>query len=64
MRRNMDRKETTMKHYRLPVEELPFLRGHGLASIAFPAISTGIYGYPLDRATEVAVALRSPSLWT
>jgi O-acetyl-ADP-ribose deacetylase (regulator of RNase III) len=30
--------------------------GHGLASIAFPAISTGIYGFPAERATEIAVA--------
>ena len=29
--------------------------GLGAASVAFPAISTGIYGYPLEAATDVAV---------
>lgn len=27
----------------------------GLQSIAFPSISTGIYGYPLDRASKIAI---------
>ena len=29
---------------------------HGLASVAFPAISTGIYRFPADRAAEIAVS--------
>jgi O-acetyl-ADP-ribose deacetylase (regulator of RNase III) len=28
---------------------------HGLASIAFPAISTGIFGYPLEPAARIAI---------
>jgi O-acetyl-ADP-ribose deacetylase len=35
---------------------LRLARDNGLASMAFPAISTGIYGYPLADATRVAVA--------
>ena len=34
---------------------LELARAEGLRSVAFPAISTGIYGYPLREATHVAV---------
>jgi O-acetyl-ADP-ribose deacetylase (regulator of RNase III) len=41
----------------------------GLASVAFPSISTGIFGYPVDRAATVAVGtiaafLKQPSAVT
>lgn len=35
---------------------LALAKAHALRSIAFPAISTGIYGYPLKDATRIAVA--------
>ncbi|WJR76121.1 O-acetyl-ADP-ribose deacetylase [Bradyrhizobium sp. NP1] len=41
---------------------------HGLASIAFPAISTGVYRFPAERAAGIAIATtvealsRAPSL--
>lgn len=34
---------------------LDLAQANGVDSLAFPAISTGIYGYPLERATRIAV---------
>jgi O-acetyl-ADP-ribose deacetylase (regulator of RNase III) len=34
---------------------LDLAAAHGLTSIAFPAISTGVFGFPADRAARVAV---------
>jgi O-acetyl-ADP-ribose deacetylase len=34
---------------------LALARGHGLASVAFPSISTGAFGYPIERAAPVAL---------
>ena len=34
---------------------LQLCQSHGLASVAFPAISTGVYGFPADRAAKIAV---------
>lgn len=34
---------------------LQLAKANGIHSIAFPAISTGVYGYPIDEATEIAL---------
>jgi O-acetyl-ADP-ribose deacetylase len=36
---------------------LGICEAHNLGSVAFPAISTGIYGYPLTAATRVAMSV-------
>ena len=35
---------------------LSLAEAHAVGSLAFPAISTGVYGFPADRAAEIAVA--------
>lgn len=39
--------------YRRAIE---LCQAHGLGSIAFPAISTGVYRFPADRAARIAVS--------
>ena len=34
---------------------LALAQAHGIASLAFPAISCGVYGYPVEAATRVAL---------
>ncbi len=41
---------------------LALAAAHGLRTIAFPSISTGAYGFPLDRAVKIAVAETSSAL--
>ena len=35
---------------------------NGIASIAFPSISTGIYGYPVEQASQIAISTVRQSL--
>ena len=37
------------------IESLKLASAKGLKSIAFPAISTGVYGYPLEEAARIAL---------
>jgi O-acetyl-ADP-ribose deacetylase (regulator of RNase III) len=43
---------------------LDLAASHRLVSLAFPAISTGVYGFPPDRAARIAVGMVSAELAT
>ena len=49
---NANEPELLARCYR---NSLALAEQHGLKTIAFPAISTGVYGYPKEPATEIAV---------
>ena len=50
---NQDEDELLARCYR---NCLALVEQHDMITIAFPAISTGVYGFPLERATPIAVA--------
>ena len=41
---------------------LALVREHGIRTVAFPAISTGVYRFPLERATAIAVETTAAAL--
>lgn len=45
--------ELLVSCYRRSIE---VARANNIATLAFPSISTGVYGYPIERAAEVAVS--------
>ncbi len=47
---------------RATARSLALAAENGFGSIAFPSISTGIYGYPIELAAELAVATVDVSL--
>jgi O-acetyl-ADP-ribose deacetylase len=51
--------ETLASCYR---ESIRIADEHGLHSLAFPAISTGAYGYPVEEAAPIAISAAADSL--
>ena len=43
-------------------ECIALAEANGISSIAFPAISTGVYGYPMEEATQIAVSTVSEAV--
>ena len=41
---------------------LALAKAHGIRSLAFPAISTGVYGFPAERAARIAVETLADAL--
>lgn len=41
---------------------LELAAGHGVRSIAFPCISAGVYGYPMEQAAAIAIAAARAAL--
>ncbi|MGA7811305.1 O-acetyl-ADP-ribose deacetylase [Bradyrhizobium sp.] len=58
---NRDEDELLASCYR---RAIALCDAHGLASIAFPAISTGVYRFPPDRAAPIAVGATAAALAT
>jgi len=45
------------------VNALALAARHGIASVAFPSISTGAYRYPIERAVQIAVETVRQEVW-
>lgn len=45
------------------INSLKIASEHGVKTIAFPNISTGVYGYPLEEAAEIAISTVSNSFF-
>jgi O-acetyl-ADP-ribose deacetylase len=58
---SLDEDDLLRSCYRRSIE---LCQQHGLASVAFPAISTGIYHFPADRAARIAVSATVDALTT
>jgi O-acetyl-ADP-ribose deacetylase len=46
------------------IRAIELCQAHGLVSIAFPAISTGVYRFPAERAARLAVSATASALTT